>query len=604
MLSHRPHLFCLALLTAILGFAFALASTGHGQVTPSTGDYQWLRWNGTDFVEVFFSPGAHTIQTFDGSGVPSTLALSSLQTVSGLNGFMADPGTHGTFSATAWRDDLGLAALYQPLSDTLTTLSPLTLSSAGLALLEHPTTAHHFLLWNGTTYTDVPATTGDLVGTTDPQILSSKTINGSNNSLFVRINGDVTGLGTGVATFLSSPTSANLRSALTDEVGTGAAYFIGGALGTPASATLTNATGLPIATGVSGLGNNVATFLATPSSANLALAVTGETGTAGALVFSVSPTFEGTTYIRTTTGQQTYLSLGNASFADELIIESNGSIIGTGRRAITIRAGGMEGGALVWAGGNSGLTIYSNYNIGVKMLEGSGNAPTNIYSQPTQSLAFLAGGSPLVTLNENWGLNLNYIATSPTAYAAAWNCFLYSKSVSGSSELHTMDGAGNETVLSPHAEDAPAFLYDQDDYGPDRVVREANYYTGVIRWTNESRRARLFERLLNGEDLDQIPALARQIVYKETFADFKERTGITLERLDWEETQSKAVVRRQEDIAKYEAAKLDHDARQAAKPAELRAEYPAQKPETVTAPPKPAWLEAIKPTAAEEEHPE
>lgn len=61
------------------------------------------------------------------------------------------------------------------------------------------------------------------------------------------------------------------------------------ALGTPASGTLTNCTGLPIATGVSGLGTGVATFLATPSSANLAAAVTGETGS-GALVFATSPT--------------------------------------------------------------------------------------------------------------------------------------------------------------------------------------------------------------------------------------------------------------------------------------------------------------------------
>jgi hypothetical protein len=61
------------------------------------------------------------------------------------------------------------------------------------------------------------------------------------------------------------------------------------ALGTPSAVILTNATGLPISTGVSGLGAGVATFLATPSSANLAAAVTGETGT-GALVFATSPT--------------------------------------------------------------------------------------------------------------------------------------------------------------------------------------------------------------------------------------------------------------------------------------------------------------------------
>ena len=47
--------------------------------------------------------------------------------------------------------------------------------------------------------------------------------------------------------------------------------------------------GLPISTGVSGLGTGVATFLGTPSSANLAAAVTNETGT-GALVFATSPT--------------------------------------------------------------------------------------------------------------------------------------------------------------------------------------------------------------------------------------------------------------------------------------------------------------------------
>jgi len=60
-------------------------------------------------------------------------------------------------------------------------------------------------------------------------------------------------------------------------------------LGTPASGTLTNCTGLPIATGVANLGAGVATFLATPSSANLAAAVTDETGS-GALVFGTSPT--------------------------------------------------------------------------------------------------------------------------------------------------------------------------------------------------------------------------------------------------------------------------------------------------------------------------
>jgi hypothetical protein len=101
---------------------------------------------------------------------------------------------------------------------------------------------------------------------------------------------------TGVSGGTTLTNSASLAAALSDETGTGAAVFastptlVSPILGTPTSGTLTTCTGLPISTGVSGLGTGVATWAATPSSANLASAITDETGS-GALAFATSPTF-------------------------------------------------------------------------------------------------------------------------------------------------------------------------------------------------------------------------------------------------------------------------------------------------------------------------
>jgi hypothetical protein len=116
------------------------------------------------------------------------------------------------------------------------------------------------------------------------------------NTLSATVGGSGDALTSQPLSQFAATTSAQLAGVISNETGTGSLVFANGptliapVLNTPASGNLSNCTSLPVSTGISGLAAGIATFLATPSSANLAAAVTNETGT-GALVFANSPTF-------------------------------------------------------------------------------------------------------------------------------------------------------------------------------------------------------------------------------------------------------------------------------------------------------------------------
>jgi len=122
--------------------------------------------------------------------------------------------------------------------------------------------------------------------------IGANSVSSNTNSIFI---GD-TGTNATAHSFLFGDSAVvNIRpnNDATCDLGTNLArykdlYLSNSVQGTP-SIDLTNGTNLPISTGVSGLGTGVSTFLGTPSSANLASAVTDETGS-GALVFATSPT--------------------------------------------------------------------------------------------------------------------------------------------------------------------------------------------------------------------------------------------------------------------------------------------------------------------------
>ena len=191
----------------------------------------------------------------------------------------------------------------------------------------------------------------------------------------------ISSLGTGVATFLGTPSSANLRSALTDETGTGSAVFA-------TSPTL------------------VTPILGTPQSGNFSTGTftwptfnQNTTGTAAGLSATLATTSGGTGLTSFTSGGVVYASSSSALATGSGLI-FNGTNLGLG---VTPSAWGSSYRALQ-VGQASSL-----YGIGANTIVGN-----NAYNDGTD-LRYLINGAASLYVQNSSALHIWYNAASGTA---------------------------------------------------------------------------------------------------------------------------------------------------------------------------------------------
>lgn len=248
---------------AATGGAVTFKASGQTGVSVAVGEKCSVYFNGTDYVKVASSV-ADGVTSVSGTGTVNGITLTGTVTSTGnltLGGTLSGVNLASQVTGTLPIANGGTgttSTTFVNLASNVTGTLPVANGGTGTTT---STGTGSTVLSASPTFTGIPAAPTAATNTNTTQIATT-----------AFVQNQIGAISAGVVSFSAGTTG------LTPSTGTTGAVTLGG--------TLAVANG---GTGITSFGTGVATFLGTPSSANLAAAVTDETGT-GALVFANTPT--------------------------------------------------------------------------------------------------------------------------------------------------------------------------------------------------------------------------------------------------------------------------------------------------------------------------